>query len=136
SFYDYASEPLTPAFTENDVFIEYRRSWVFGANGANKVTFTPALHYDSYFEQSYLKFGANRQPPLGTRSGTLAEMNNYQVKLTYDRALLESLYATAGFDGLLASMYRTDRFNIVKDQVLIVPRGYAPPGHWLLAGLF
>jgi outer membrane receptor protein involved in Fe transport len=46
-----------------------------------------------------------------------------------------------GLDGLLASMYRTDRFNVVTDQVtrnqtvVIVPQGYAPSGHWSVVGL-
>jgi outer membrane receptor protein involved in Fe transport len=142
SFYVYDQEPLRPTFTENDFFADYKKSWTFGATEANKITFNPAVHHFAYYEQSFLNFGANRQPPYGSRSGTLAEMNNYQVKVTYDRTVLDSVSGTAGFDGLLASMYRTDRFNIVNipeppgQAVVITPQGYAPSGHWSVVGLF
>jgi len=69
-------------------------------------------------------------------------MNNYQIKLTYDRTFLDSVSGTIGFDGLLASMYRTDRFNIVStttspgQAVVITPQGYAPSGHWSVLGLY
>ena len=142
SFYVYDQEPLVPAFTENDFYADYKKSWTFGAADANKITLEPALHHFAYFEQSFLIFGANRKPPYGDRSGTLAEMNNYQIKLTYDRTFLDTVSATAGFDGLLASMYRTDRFNIATNaatmtqSVVITPQGYAPSGRWSVAGLY
>jgi outer membrane receptor protein involved in Fe transport len=69
-------------------------------------------------------------------------MNNYQIKLTYDRTFLDSVSVSVGFDGLLASMYRTDRFNIVNttaspgQAVVITPQGYAPSGHWSVLGLY
>jgi outer membrane receptor for ferrienterochelin and colicins len=140
SFYDYDIEPLIPSFTENDLYFDYTRSWTFGATGANKITVNPAFHYFSYFEQSFLNFGANREPMFGDRSGTQAEMNNYQLKLTCDRSFSDALTGTIGFDGLLASIYRADRFNILPPDnpmtIVLTPNGYAPPGHWLLAGLY
>jgi outer membrane receptor for ferrienterochelin and colicin len=140
SFYVYDQEPLIPSFTENDMFIDYRKSWTLGVNDALKLTLNPSVHHFDYFEQSYLNFGANRQPIYGSRSGTLAEMNNYQLKLTADRTFMDNLSGTVGFDGLLASMYRTDRFNIegvgTDQKVVITPQGYAPSGHWSVAGLW
>jgi outer membrane receptor protein involved in Fe transport len=135
SFYDYPSEVVPPTYTENDFFVDWRRSFTFGG-GANKVTVNPALHHFSYAEQSFLTFGVNRQPPLGSRSATVSEMNNYQLKLTYERTFLESLSGTAGFDGLLSHMYRNDQLAIAGAQAQLTPHGYTPPGRWLLAGLF
>jgi iron complex outermembrane receptor protein len=137
AFYVYDLEPFRPTYTENDFFFDYSKSWTFGADGQNRLTLNPALHYFSYFEESFINFGANRTPPLGSRSGKAAEMNNYQLKLTYDRAFLDNLTATVGLDGLLSSMYRTNGVNIVNaSRVEIAPAGYSDTGRWLLAGLF
>jgi iron complex outermembrane receptor protein len=137
SFYDYAREPYPPTYTENDLYIDGKRTWTFGPSGANRIALEPSLHYFSYFEQSFFQFGANRVPPLGTRSGKTAEMHNYQLKLTYDRTFLDNLSGTLGLDCLLARFYRMDSITIDNGEVVrLFPNGYAQTGHWLLAGLF
>jgi outer membrane receptor for ferrienterochelin and colicins len=137
SFYDYQTEPLKPAYTENDFFIDYVYHLNFGTGGQNKLTINPSLHYFSYYEQSFINFGANRLPPLGTRSGMTGEFNQYQLRLTYERQLLESLNVIGGLDGLLSSFYRSDAVTIVNnDTVVLTPSGYTTPGRWFLGGAF
>jgi outer membrane receptor protein involved in Fe transport len=135
SFYDYQSEVFKPAYTENDFFADHTFNWTLGKN---KITFNPSVHYFSYYEQSFITFGANDLPPLGSRSGMLGEFNNYQLRLTYERQALESLNVIAGLDGLLASFYRADAWSIPAggSKVEVTPNGYTKPGKWFLGGAF
>jgi outer membrane receptor for ferrienterochelin and colicin len=133
SFYDYDLEPLKPAYTENDFFVDYQYQWNLGKN---KITFNPSVHFFSYYEQSFITWGVNRVGGNGSRSGTMGEYNNYQLKLTYERQVLDSLNLIGGLDGLMARFYRSDAINTAGADVFLRPQGYTEPGSWLLGGAF
>jgi outer membrane receptor for ferrienterochelin and colicins len=133
SFYDYDMEPLKPAYTENDFFVDYQYQWNLGKN---RITLNPSVHFFSYYEQSFITWGVNRIGGNGTRSGTMGEYNNYQLKLTYERQVVDSLNVIAGLDGLLARFYRSDAISTSGADVLLRPQGYTEPGNWLLGGAF
>jgi outer membrane receptor protein involved in Fe transport len=133
SLYDYGQEPLKPAYTENDIFVDYQ----YNLNlGKNKLTFNPSVHYFSYYEQSFITWGVHRTGGDGTRSGTMGEYANYQMKLTYERQLLESLNFIGGADGLMARFFRSDAISNSGPIFRLRPEGYTVPGNWLLAGAF
>jgi outer membrane receptor protein involved in Fe transport len=147
SFYDYDKEAFKPTYTENDFFADYKYEWKFGDK--NKLTINPSIHFFSYYEQSFITFGSNDQPPLGSRSGMLGEFNDYQMKVHFERQVLDSLNIILGGDTLLASFYRADAWSIngggtSVPQVLmgnapavtVFPNFYAKPGKWLLSGAF
>jgi iron complex outermembrane receptor protein len=136
SFYVYDAEPLKPAYTENDFFVDYSYHWQLGSTGATRITFNPSLHYFGYYEQSFITFGANRLPPLGERSGMQGEFTNYQLKLTAEREVRENLDVIVGLDGLLATFYRSDAVSVMGDRVVLTPDGYTTTGHWFLGGTF
>jgi iron complex outermembrane receptor protein len=136
SFFDYDKEPFKPTYTENDFFVDYAYHLAFGSDGKNKLTLNPSAHFFSYYEQSFITFGANDAPPLGQRSGMLGEFNDYQLKLTYERQLLDSVNFIAGLDGLMASFYRSDSWGVTNNQVVVTPNGYTEPGKWFLGGAY
>ncbi|HEY0708630.1 MAG TPA: TonB-dependent receptor [Polyangia bacterium] len=136
SFYDYEAEPFKPTYTESDFLVDYQYAWTFGGAGENKLTINPSVHFFSYYEQSFITFGANRIPPLGQRSGKQAELSHYELKLRFERQLLDDLNFISGVDGLLAGFYRSDGVAIVDGRVLVTPQGYTPTGHWFLGGAF
>ena len=136
SLYNYEQEPLKPAYTENDIFVDYQYHLNFGKN---KLTFNPSVHYFSYYEQSFITWGVNRVGGQGTRSGTMGEYANYQMKLTYERQLLDGLNFIGGADALMARFYRSDAISSVgatNPVIQLRPQGYTVPGNWLLAGAF
>jgi outer membrane receptor for ferrienterochelin and colicins len=136
SFYDYDNEPFKPTYTESDFLVDYQYAWMFGGAGENKLTINPSVHFFSYYEQSFITFGANRVPPLGQRSGKQAELSHYELKLKFERQLLDELHFISGVDGLLAGFYRSDGIAITDGQVVVTPQGYTPTGHWFLGGVF
>jgi iron complex outermembrane receptor protein len=138
SFYSYQDEAFRPSYTENDFLVDYNYNWTFGASGKNKLTINPSAHFFSYYEQSFITFGANDQPPLGSRSGMIGEFTDYQLKVNYERQLGESVNLIAGADGLLASFHRSDAWSIAggNNTVTVVPNGYTQPGKWFLGGAF
>jgi iron complex outermembrane receptor protein len=135
SFFDYDNEPFKPAYTENDFLIDYSYQFTFGQN---KLKLNPSFHYFGYYEQSFITFGANDAPPLGQRSGTLGEYNQYRLLLTYERQIFEPLNVIAGLDPMLSTFYRSDAWSIRPnaDRIDVFPNGYTQPGKWFLFGGF
>jgi outer membrane receptor protein involved in Fe transport len=136
SLYDYAREPYKPTFTENDMFVDYSRTFTLGATGGTRLTVNPSFHFFSYLEQSVFNFTSDREPPVGERGSHQDEFNHYQLKLTLERSLREDLDLIVGLDGLLASFYRSDAVRVVDGQLIFSPQGNTPPGRWFLGGGF
>jgi outer membrane receptor for ferrienterochelin and colicins len=138
SFFNYDQELFKPSYTENDFMVDYQYHLNFGADAKNKITINPSAHFFSYYEQSFITFGANDAPPIGQRSGMIGEFTDYQLKVTYERQLLDSLNLITGVDGLLASFHRSDAWSIGagSSTVTVVPSGYTQPGKWFLGGGF
>jgi outer membrane receptor protein involved in Fe transport len=138
AFYDYEMETLKPAYTENDFFGDYQYNWNIGKN---KITFNPSIHFFSYYEQSFITWGVNRVGGNGQRSGTMGEYTNYQMKLTYERQVHDTLNVIGGLDGLMARFYRSDAItsqtpSLMGNNILLRPMSYTAPGNWFLGGAF
>jgi outer membrane receptor protein involved in Fe transport len=135
ALYVYREQPFKPAYTENDAFVDYSGRFDL-AGDRLRLTVNPSVHFFSYYEQSFITFGAERVPPLGERSGMQGEFNNYQLKLTLEHQPLPGLDLTAGLDGLLASFYRSDAVTIMGGEVVVTPQGYTALGRWFVGGAF
>jgi outer membrane receptor protein involved in Fe transport len=136
SFYDYDAEDYKPTYTENDFFADYSHRWALGDSGRTELTVNPSVHFFSYFEQSYVSYGADRVAPAGERAAHQDEFVNYQLKLTLEHRAREDLNLIAGLDGLLASFFRSDAVSVVDGKLVLIPRGNTTTGRWLLGGTF
>jgi outer membrane receptor protein involved in Fe transport len=131
AFYVYREQPFKPAYTENDAFVDYTGRFDLLGDRL-RLTVNPSVHFFSYYEQSFITFGAERVPPFGERSGMQGEFNNYQLKLMAEHQPLPGLDVTAGLEGLLASFYRSDAIRAMGGPVVVTPQGYTPIGRWFL----
>jgi outer membrane receptor protein involved in Fe transport len=136
SFYNYDAEPYKPTYTENDFFVDYSTRWTLGGSGNTRLTLNPSVHFFSYFEQSFVTFGADRVAPVGERGSHQDEFNNYQVKLTLERTVADDLDLIAGLDGLVASFYRSDAVTVDNGRLVLIPEGNTTTGWWFLGGAF
>jgi outer membrane receptor for ferrienterochelin and colicins len=136
SFYDYDREPYKPTYTENDFFIDYSHRFTLGSDGKTQLTVNPSVHLFTYFEQSFVTYGADRLAPVGERASHQDEFNNYQLKLTLERPLLDGLDLIVGLDGLLASFYRSDAVTATGGRLVLTPEGNTTLGSWFLGGAF
>jgi outer membrane receptor protein involved in Fe transport len=136
SFYDYAAEDYKPTYTENDFFVDYSHRWDLGDGGKTQLTVNPSVHFFSYFEQSFVTYGADRVAPAGERAAHQDEFNNYQLKLTLEHTPRDDLDLIAGLDGLLASFFRSDAVSVMDGKLVLVPQGNTETGRWFLGGAF
>jgi outer membrane receptor protein involved in Fe transport len=136
SFYNYDSEPYKPTYTENDIFVDYSRTWALGTAGKTRLTLNPSFHFFSYLEQSVFNFTSDREAPVGERGAHQDEFNHYQLKVTLERSIRDDLDVIVGLDGLLATFYRSDAVTVMNGHLVLIPEGNTAPGWWFLGGAF
>jgi iron complex outermembrane receptor protein len=138
SFYVFEQEEDTPwpaVYQQDDFFIDAETRVEFSED--TKLVINPSYHRIHLREQSWItQFGANRLPPLGSRSGQNSIEEHWQLKSHVDHRFSENLEAMLGID-LLVADFRQAEGLVIQDgtTVTIIPER-SDEGSWPLFGAF
>ena len=138
SFYIFEQEEDTgwPAvYQQDDLFIDVKTEHQI--NEDTKLVINPSYHRIHLREQSWIsQYGANRLPPLGSRSGQNSIEEHWQLKSYIDRTFSENLDAMLGIDLLYADFSQSEGLVIQNGTTIqIIPERYNL-GTWPIIGAF
>jgi outer membrane receptor for ferrienterochelin and colicins len=138
SFYDYDQEQsngFPVGYQQDDFYID--AAHVFTFDDDSKLTVNPSFDYINLKEQSWIsQYGANRLPPLGSRSGQNSEEVHWNFKSYYERDLTESLSSLVGIDAHYIDFQRADALELRNGDTYTVTPGRTDLGQWPLWGAF
>jgi outer membrane receptor for ferrienterochelin and colicins len=138
SFYIFEQEEDTgwPAvYQQDDFFIDVKTERQIDED--TKLVINPSYHRIHLLEQSWIsQYGANRLPPLGSRSGQNSIEEHWQLKTYVDHKFSEKLDAMLGIDFLYADFTQSEGLVIQNGTtVQIIPERY-DLGTWTIFGAF
>ena len=138
SFYIFDQEEDTgwPAvYQQDDFFIDVKTERQIDED--TKLVINPSYHRIHLLEQSWIsQYGANRLPPLGSRSGQNSIEEHWQLKTYVDHKFSEKLDAMLGIDFLYADFTQSEGLVIQNGTtVQIIPERY-DLGTWSIFGAF
>lgn len=138
SFYDYDiedSEGFPVGYGQDDTLVDVTH--VIRFEDGSKLTLNPGFHYIHLQEQSWIsQYGANRLPPLGSRSGQNSEEVHWHLKSYYERQLTETVSSLVGIDAWYIDFQRADAIELRDGNDLTITPERMELGGWPLFGIF
>ena len=137
SFYDWEKEVWKPQYCEDQHFIDATADvpLPFGENA--KLIVEPALHFYQLKEQTWIKtYGANRLPPLGSRSGQFTDELRASLKAYIQSQIVQSLNITVGYDGNYTKFLQSMGHSLLDGKNISLSAHYVNTGKLFFNGLF
>jgi iron complex outermembrane receptor protein len=137
SYYVWDEEQWKPEYDEDQYYIDATGTIPLPFISENsKLIVEPSVHFYHLDEQTWVSFGANTMPPLGSRSGQITDELHEEFKAYFQGNIIEPLNLTLGYDGIYSKFLQSLGVSLTDGRNISLAPEYINPGKLFLNGAF